>query len=456
MSISDTAPIAAIATAPGRGGIGVIRISGKSLSGLSRALLGRFLEPRHAHLLPFLDEKGNPIDHGIALFFPSPKSYTGEDVLELHGHGGTAVLQRLLERCLFVGQSIGLRLAQPGEFSLRAYLNGKMDLTQAEAVSDLINASSEAAAKAAMASLSGRFSDEINKLITDVVSLRKLVEATLDFPEEEIEFIEKYQVKRKLDDLSRKLKDVIVTTKHSSFLQEGLKVVLAGEPNVGKSSLLNAIFGQELAIVTDIAGTTRDRIRETLHIEGVPIQVTDTAGLRDTQDLIERIGIERSWEAIKNCDLVLDVMDASQPRSAISHELSRSGLRNKPIEAVFNKIDLLGTEDLSKLKQGSCGVFVSAKTGGGIEDLKQRILAIAGRQPGEISPWLGRTRHVIALENADRHLSVACEHASHDDRVLDLLAEELRLAHVSLGEITGQMTPDELLGEIFSSFCIGK
>jgi tRNA modification GTPase len=456
MGISDTAPIAAIATAPGRGGIGVIRISGKSLAGLSDALLGRLLTPRHAHFLPFLDELGNPIDHGIALFFPSPNSYTGEDVLELHGHGGTAVLQRLLERCLLVGQSLGLRLAQPGEFSLRAYLNGKMDLTQAEAVSDLINASSEAAAKAAMASLSGRFSDEINKLITDVVTLRTLVEATLDFPEEEIEFIEKYQVRHKLDALCCALQDVIATTKQSSFLQEGLKVVLAGEPNVGKSSLLNAIFGQELAIVTDIAGTTRDRIRETLHIEGVPIQVTDTAGLRDTQDLIERIGIERSWEAIENCDLILDVMDASQPRSAISTELCRPGLQNKPKEAIFNKIDLLSSDALAELKRGCSGVFVSAKTGSGLDELKQRILAIAGRQPGEISPWLGRTRHVIALEAANDHLAIACEHASHDDRVLDLLAEELRLAHASLGEITGQMTADELLGKIFSSFCIGK
>ena len=456
MNIFDTAPIAAIATAPGRGGIGVIRVSGESLRPFSELLLGKALKARHAHLLPFLDETGKPIDHGLAIFFPSPNSYTGEDVLELHGHGGTAVLQLLLHRCLSVGQSIGLRLAEPGEFSLRAFLNGKMDLVQAEAVSDLINASSEAAARAAVASLSGRFSDEVNRLILEVVHLRTLVEATLDFPEEEIEFIEKYQVSKRLADLRMILHDVIITTKHSSFLQEGLKVVLAGKPNVGKSSLLNAIFGQELAIVTEIAGTTRDRIRETLHIDGVPIQITDTAGLRDTTDPIERIGIERSWEAIRDCDVVLDVMDASAPCSAISTETLPFNLAQKPTVAIFNKIDLLNNEEVLTLKNGSEGVFLSAKTGIGIDVLKKRILAIAGRQPGEVSPWLGRVRHVMSLENAERHLLLAIDHASHDDRVLDLLAEELRLTHNYLGEITGQMTPDELLGNIFSSFCIGK
>jgi tRNA modification GTPase len=456
MNAFDTAPIAAIATAPGRGGIGVVRVSGKSLSSFCEKLLGRSLEPRHAHLLPFSDAEGNPIDHGLALFFPAPHSYTGEDVLELHGHGGTAVLQRLLARCLDVGHSIDLRFAQPGEFSLRAYLNGKMDLAQAEAVSDLINASSEAAAKAAIASLSGKFSDEVNRLIRDVVDLRTLVEATLDFPEEEIEFIEKYQVRRKLTDLVSQLDSVIITTKHSSFLQEGIKVVLAGKPNVGKSSLLNALFGQELAIVTDIEGTTRDRIRETLHIDGVPIQVIDTAGLRDAEDPIERIGIERSLEAIRDCDLVLDVMDSRDPHSVISAMQSSTGIEEKPVLGVFNKIDLLSKTDLLKLKKAASGVFLSAKTGVGLDDLKQQVLQIAGRQLGEVSPWLGRARHVMALEKAEQHLQLACEHASQDDRVLDLLAEELRLAHNHLGEITGQMTADDLLGKIFSSFCIGK
>jgi len=456
MDIFDTAPIAAIATAPGRGGIGVIRVSGASLRPFSELLLGKSLKARHAHLLPFLDETGKPIDHGLAIFFPSPNSYTGEDVLELQGHGGTAVLQLLLQRCLSVGQSIGLRFALPGEFSLRAFLNGKMDLVQAEAVSDLINASSEAAARAAVASLAGRFSDEVNRLIMEVVDLRTLVEATLDFPEEEIEFIEKYQIRQRLDDLRLILREVIVTTKQSSFLHEGLKVVLAGKPNVGKSSLLNAIFGQELAIVTAIAGTTRDRIRETLHIDGVPIQITDTAGLRDTNDAIERIGIERSWESIRDCDVVLDVMDARDPCSAISAGSLPFSLAHKPTVAIFNKIDLLNNDDVLKLKNGFEGVFLSAKTGIGIDILKKRILSIAGRQPGEVSPWLGRARHVMSLENAERHLLFACVHASHDDRVLDLLAEELRLTHNYLGEITGQMTPDELLGKIFSNFCIGK
>lgn len=456
MSFQDIAPIAAIATAPGRGGIGVVRISGQDLAPFCEKLFGRKLMVRHAHYLPFTDGEGQVIDQGIAIFFQAPHSYTGEDVLELQGHGGSAVLQTLLQRCLMVGRELGMRVAEPGEFSLRAFLNGKMDLAQAEAVADLINASSAAAAKAAMSSLTGKFSDVIHELIDRLVLLRTLVEATLDFPEEEIEFIQKYEVLQKLGDIFLKLEGVIETSRRSVPLRDGLKVVLAGEPNVGKSSLLNAIFEQEIAIVTEVAGTTRDRIRETLHLEGVPIVITDTAGLRDTNDPIEQIGIERTWAAIRESDLVLNVMDARHPHSVIDAVAESLHTGEIKTLAVFNKSDLIGSETKRDLETDRSAVVVSAKTLEGIDGLKEKILAAAGRQPGEISPWLGRERHILALQKAAHHLSEAKAHANLDDRVLDLLAEELRLAHQALGEITGQMTADELLGEIFSSFCIGK
>ena len=450
----DTAPIAAIATAPGRGGIGVIRISGQDLSSFAQELLKIEPTPRQAHYLSFTDQDGELIDNGIAIFFSSPNSYTGEDVLELQGHGGTAVMQALLSNVIKQGQKISLRLAEPGEFSLRAFLNDKIDLVQAEAVSDLINASSLEAAQAAALSLSGRFSSEVNALTDEIVALRTLVEATLDFPEEEIEFIEKYQVKQRIGVLIQQFELFLTTTKRSVYLSEGLSVVLAGEPNVGKSSLMNALFGENIAIVSDIAGTTRDSIKDNLQLDGIPITVTDTAGLRITRDVIEQLGIERTLAAIESSNVILDIVDIRQPESVLMSFSPSISLSNKNVITVFNKVDLLETT-AGTLSANDC-VTVSAMTGEGLSALKEAILKLTGRQLGERSPWLARKRHVMAIEQGLDHLKVSYAFACEDDRVLDLLAEELRLCHVQIGTITGQMSADELLGQIFSSFCIGK
>lgn len=449
-------PIAAIATATGRGSVGVIRISGKELEPFyDRLSNGLKPNPRYACLLAIKDDDGSLIDEAIVIFFKAPHSYTGEDVIEIQGHGGPAVMQLLLQRSLHIGHNIGLRLADPGEFTLRAFLNNKIDLAQAEAVSDMIEASSTAAVKAAAASLSGAFSREVEKLAEQVLAIRTLVEATLDFPEEEIDFIEKYQVKARLNDIERQLQTSLTVCEQSCILKEGLKVVLAGEPNVGKSSLLNAICSQDIAIVTDIAGTTRDRIRESLMIDGLPISITDTAGLRQTTDHIELIGIDRSWQAIAEADLILDIMDVNDPRSFINQCNGRQELENKTVLTVLNKCDLLDDRGPTRSRDNSV-VHVSAKTGFGLDTLKQRILAVAGRQTGEVSPWLGRQRHIEALRLAASHLQLAIEHAAFNDQVLDLVAEELRLTHRALGSITGHVTEDDLLGNIFSSFCIGK
>jgi len=447
-------PIAAIATAMGKGGVGVIRISGPNLRQFIKKLLGRDLIPRHAHYLPFPGADQTVLDYGIALYFQAPASYTGEDILELQGHGGPAVLRILLAHCLEVGKAYGLRLANAGEFTLRAFLNDKIDLAQAEAIADLIDANSTAAAKAAAASLSGRFSEEVTRLIEDLVELRILVEATLDFPEEEIEFIEKYQVRSRLETVYSKLCETLEIAKQSRFLREGLKVVLAGQPNVGKSSLMNALFDQDIAIVTDIAGTTRDSIRETLNLDGVPVTVTDTAGLRDATDQIEMIGIERSWAEIRSADVILNVMDSRHPVSVLDPTLHGDVLKGKILLNVLNKVDLIDSS--SEPFQSSGTVRVSAKTRKGLDSLRQAILDASGRTLGEASPWLGRERHIQAMQAALEHLELARGHARLNDAVLDLLAEELRLCHDQLGEITGRMTSDDLLGRIFSSFCIGK
>lgn len=448
----NSQPIVAIATAPGRGGIGVVRVSGPHLGPFIFKLLGKNLTPRHAHYLPFHDENAVAIDHGIALYFQTPNSYTGEDILELQGHGGPAVMQQLLRRCLAVGTEFDLRLADPGEFTQRAFLNNKIDLAQAEAVADLIDATSEAAARAAASSLSGIFSERINLLATSIVQLRLLVEATLDFPEEEIEFLEKYQARSKLNSIRQDLDQIIAQSRQGLVLREGLHVVLAGEPNVGKSSLLNALAGEDLAIVTDIAGTTRDKVTQIIHIEGVPITIIDTAGLRDTSDLIESIGISRSWNEIKKADVILHLMDATKPTSHLDDKIDSTRSRQSIVLSVMNKIDLL--DKTATLPKEAIGI--SARTGLGLNHLKKKLLEIAGWNPGQESPWLARQRHVDALEQARMHLSLAHEHAAESDRVLDLFAEELRLAHDALGNITGRMTPDDLLGEIFSRFCIGK
>ena len=456
MSHSASQPIAAIATAPGRGGIGIVRVSGPSLGPFIFALLGRTLAPRHANFGPFPDAEGQAIDQGISIYFAAPSSYTGEDVLELQGHGGPAVMQALLKRCLRVGQPYGLRMAAPGEFTLRAFLNDKIDLAQAEAVADLIDASSETAARAAMASYRGDFSKRVDNIANQIVELRMLVEATLDFPEEEIEFLEKYQARARLISIQNELGDVLVQSQQGMVLREGLHVVLAGEPNVGKSSLLNALAGQDLAIVTDIAGTTRDKVSQVIHLDGVPITIIDTAGLRDTDDKIEALGIARSWAEIERADVVLHLLDVQHPTSPLDSKIESHRSARSVVLSVFNKCDLVDSNTPSVLNNHQEALFVSAKTGDGLAALRSRLLALAGWQPSQESPWLARQRHIDALTSAQEALSCAQAHADQNDRVLDLFAEELRLAHDHLGSITGRMTPDDLLGEIFSRFCIGK
>jgi tRNA modification GTPase len=416
------------------------------------ALLGRSLEPRQATYCRFPDATGEAIDQGIALYFVAPASYTGEDVLELQGHGGPAVLQQLLNRCLNVGAIFNIRIASPGEFTLRAFLNDKIDLAQAEAIADLIDASSEAAARAAVVSMTGLFSQRINTLSAAIVQLRMLVEATLDFPEEEIEFLEKYQAHARLETLQITLTEILTASRQGVVLREGLHVVLAGEPNVGKSSLLNALSGQELAIVTDIAGTTRDKVSQVITLDGVPVTITDTAGLRETNDTIEAIGIERTWSAIEQADVILHLRALNTDHLTLNPQIQKRRSAKSIVLNVCNKVDLsieslVGTNDT---------LFISAKTGQGLDALRAKLLELAGWNPGQESPWLARQRHVDALLAAQSHLTRASEFALQKDLVLDLFAEELRLAHSQLGLITGQMTPDDLLGEIFSRFCIGK
>jgi tRNA modification GTPase len=451
-----TDPIIAVATASGRGAVGIVRASGRDLRALIDALCGRPLEARRATYLPFADGAGGAIDQGLAIHFPAPHSYTGEDVLELQAHGGPVVLQLLLARCLEAGAAIGLRLAEPGEFTERAFLNDKLDLAQAEAVSDLIEASTEAAARSAGRSLSGAFSSEINSLRDRLVALRMLVEATLDFPEEEIDFLEKANARGRLNEIAGSVAAVLDRARHGALLREGIKVVIAGQPNVGKSSLLNALAGAELAIVTPIAGTTRDKVSETIQIEGVPVHVIDTAGLRDSNDEVERIGIARSWSEIEGADAVLfmhDLTRLGEPaydagEARIEARLPGELLKAKRLLHVFNKADAaLAARD---------GLVISARTGEGIEALRHQLLALAGWHAQPEGVFIARTRHVQALRRTGEHLQRAQVQAARADAALDLLAEELRLAHDALGEITGAFTPDDLLGEIFSRFCIGK
>jgi len=454
-------PIVAVATASGRAAVGIVRVSAADLSSFVVALLGRTLPPRHATYLPFADAAGLAIDHGLAIHFAAPHSYTGEDVLELQAHGGPVVLQLLLARCLELAPSHlpGLRLAQPGEFTERAFLNDKLDLAQAEAVSDLIEASTEAAARSAGRSLSGAFSDEVNALRDRLVGLRMLVEATLDFPEEEIDFLEKANARGRLTAIAAQVDAVLDRARQGALLREGITVVLAGQPNVGKSSLLNALAGAELAIVTPIAGTTRDKVSGTIQIEGVPVHVIDTAGLRESLDEVERIGVARSWSEIERADAVL-----------LMHDLTRTGepaydADQRQIEArlpttlpnsdrvlhVFNKSDAAPAT-----RPAPNGLALSARTGAGIDALRAKLLELAGWHAQPEGLFIARTRHVQALRETRDHLAAALAQAARADAALDLLAEELRLAHDALGRITGAFTSDELLGEIFNRFCIGK
>ena len=451
--------IAAIATAPGRGAVGIVRVSGRDLSNVIVALCGKPLLPRMATYLPMLDAHGAAIDHGLAIHFPGPHSYTGEDVLELQAHGGTVVLQLLLARCLEAGAAVGLRVAEPGEFTARAFLNDKLDLAQAEAVSDLIDASTEAAARSASRSLSGAFSAEIHKLRDGLIKLRMLVEATLDFPEEEIDFLQQADAAGQLTRLSAQLTQVMQQTRRGVLLREGIKVVIAGQPNVGKSSLLNALAGAELAIVTPIAGTTRDKVTQTIQIEGVPIHMVDTAGLRPTSDEIERIGIQRTWTEIADADALLFLHDLTRAGDA-DYEAAEADIASRlPSEFqqadrvlhVFNKLDAAPLSHAT-----SSGVAISATTGKGLGCLRQELLRRAGWSAGAEGTYTARTRHVQALGRADAHLLSAAAQLRQVPAALDLLAEDLRLAQQALGEITGEFSADDLLGEIFSRFCIGK
>lgn len=451
-------PIVAVATAPGRGAVGIVRASGRDLAPLILAVCARALPPRHATYLPFVDADGSAIDRGLAIHFPAPHSYTGEDVLELQAHGGPVVLQLLLARCLEAGRGIGLRLAEPGEFTERAYLNDKLDLAQAEAVADLIDASTEAAARSASRSLAGGFSDEIEALREPLIRLRMLVEATLDFPEEEIDFLQKADARGQLERIAAQLDRVLDRARQGALLREGIKVVIAGQPNVGKSSLLNALAGAELAIVTPIPGTTRDKVSETIQIEGVPVHVIDTAGLRETADEVERIGIARTWGEIDSADALLflhDLTRVGEPAhdaadAAIAARLPKSLVEAGRLVPVFNKCDA------SPHRAPEQALSVSAKTGEGLDALRRRLLALAGWHASPDGIYIARTRHLQALQRTREHLALARAQADSAEPALDLLAEELRLAHNALGEITGAFSADDLLGEIFSRFCIGK
>ena len=468
MLARTTDPIVAIATASGRGAVGIVRVSGARLAPLIDAICGRALKPREATYLPFRDADGEPVDHGLAIHFPSPNSFTGEDVLELQAHGGAVVLQLLLARCLEAAAEPdpvtgrprlpGLRVAEPGEFSQRAFLNGKIDLAQAEAIADLIDASTEAAARSAGRSLSGEFSREIHTLRDALIHLRMLVEATLDFPEEEIDFLQKADAAGQLAKLQSQLAAVQQRARQGALLREGIKVVIAGQPNAGKSSLLNALAGAELAIVSAVAGTTRDVVSQTIQIHGVPLHVADTAGLRESSDEVEQIGVARAWGQIESADAVLFLHDqtrAALPDYAAADAEILAGLRRK-LPASVPVLDVWNKQDAAPSARPAEGIALSAKTGLGIEALREQLLAMAGWQAVPEGVYLARARHVQALAQVEAHLALAASHLAAQAQLLDLLAEELRLAQNALNEITGEFGADDLLGVIFSRFCIGK
>jgi tRNA modification GTPase len=440
--------IVAIATASGAGGIGVVRVSGELAVTIATQILGYCPTLRHATYLPFLDENQQLIDRGIAIFYQNPYSYTGEDVLELQAHGGTALMQILLARCI----ALGARQAEPGEFTRRAYLNDKIDLAQAEAVADVINASTVEAARSAVRSLSGEFSNSINQVLTKLINLRMYVEACLDFPEEEIDFISQGNVAEKLVVIRRELNLVFAKAKQGSLLREGLQVVLIGQPNVGKSSLMNQLSGEEVAIVTSTAGTTRDTIKNTIQINGLPLNIIDTAGLRETNDEVEKIGIARTYRALENAQVALLLIDAAHGIG----DNEKSILTRLPQEIakiwVHNKIDT--TKETAKIveKAGEVHIYISAKTGEGIELLKTHLLDLVGYKENAEGAFMARARHLEALKFVEEHLQLTQENINQ----AELVAEELRLAQVALSSITGEFTPDDLLGEIFSKFCIGK
>ncbi|HEA3287639.1 TPA: tRNA uridine-5-carboxymethylaminomethyl(34) synthesis GTPase MnmE [Pasteurella multocida] len=448
--------IVAQATAPGRGGIGILRVSGPKAVEVAHAVLGKCPKPRMADYLPFKDSDGNVLDQGIALYFKAPHSFTGEDVLELQGHGGQVVLDLLLKRIL---QLEGLRLARPGEFSEQAFLNDKLDLAQAEAIADLIDASSEQAARSALKSLQGEFSNKVNQLVDSVIYLRTYVEAAIDFPDEEIDFLADGKIEAHLNDIITQLNHVRSEAKQGSILREGMKVVIAGRPNAGKSSLLNALAGREAAIVTDIAGTTRDVLREHIHIDGMPLHIIDTAGLREATDEVERIGIVRAWSEIEQADRILLMLDSTeadnQDLEKVRSEFLTKLPSNIPVTIVRNKADLSGENEGIVEQNGYTVITLSAKTQQGVALLREHLKQSMGYQTNMEGGFLARRRHLEALEQAATHLQQG--HVQLTQFYAgELLAEELRRVQNHLSEITGQFTSDDLLGNIFSSFCIGK
>lgn len=447
--------IAAIATPPGKGGVGIIRISGKNASAIARKLLGKpSLKPRYAHYGNFYEQHNQQqqaIDQGIALYFPGPHSFTGEDVLELQGHGGPIILDCLLREVL----RLGARMARPGEFSERAFLNNKIDLAQAEAIADLIESSSEQAARHAVRSLEGEFSTQINILVENITQLRIFVEAAIDFPEEEIDFIGESRVKEQLDDILSQLNKVYLSAQQGSILREGMTIVIAGKPNAGKSSLLNALAGQDSAIVTNIAGTTRDILREKILIDGIPLHIIDTAGLHQSDDPVEKEGIKRAWSEIEKADHILLVVDSQTTQEKNQHPIPQefsAFTKGKKISVIYNKCDLIDREPCIT-KDKETHIYLSAKQGQGLDLLRQHLKSEIGYSSNE-TPIIARRRHIDALQQGQLNLENGIEQLNLGAG--ELLAEELRLAQHALAEITGSFSSDELLGKIFSSFCIGK
>lgn len=454
MSHSDT--IVAQATPPGRGGVGILRISGPKAASVAEQILGKLPKARYADYLPFREADGTVLDQGIALWFPGPNSFTGEDVLELQGHGGPVILDLLLKRIVSLP---GLRIARPGEFSERAFLNDKLDLAQAEAIADLIDASSEQAARSAVNSLQGVFSQRVNSLVEALTHLRIYVEAAIDFPDEEIDFLSDGKIEAQLDGVISDLNQVRQEARQGSLLREGMKVVIAGRPNAGKSSLLNALAGREAAIVTDIAGTTRDVLREHIHIDGMPLHIIDTAGLREASDEVERIGIERAWQEIEQADHVLFMVDgtttAETDPQAIWPEFIARLPAAMPVTVIRNKADVTGEAAGADTASHHTLIRLSARSGAGVETLRDHLKESMGFAGNVEGGFIARRRHLEALELASVHLLQGRDQLL-GARAGELLAEELRLAQQALSEITGEFTADDLLGRIFSSFCIGK
>lgn len=453
-----TDTIAAIATPPGKGGVGIVRISGSSLLGFVQAFCGpgKKIEPRKAVFTRFLDGAGATIDEGLLLYFPAPNSFTGEDVIELQGHGGPVVMDVLLQRVL----DLGARLAKPGEFSQRAFLNDKIDLAQAEAIADLINASTRQAARSAVRSLQGEFSSCVHQVVEELIALRIYIEAAIDFPEEEIDFLSDGRVQHQLDHLVLRLQQVLESAQQGVLLSEGMTVVIAGKPNAGKSSLLNALSGKDSAIVTEIAGTTRDVLRESVNIDGMPLHFVDTAGIRENADVVEAEGIRRAWLEIEKADRILFVADATEGLMIPVHQLWPEFFQRFPegdnVSLIFNKMDAVSAVDLSALAEQDIPIlFISAKTGAGLPELRAHLKACAGFQQSPEGHFMARRRHLEALSKALERLRQGQDQLCHN-RAGELLAEDLRHAQQYLGEITGEFTPDDLLGRIFSSFCVGK